>query len=391
MYYKGDGGSISLTDEIGRGGEARIFSVDGQPSYVAKIYHTQPSSEHQAKIISMVQNPPDDPTINGPTKHTSIVWPKDVIYADGQKSKFAGFIMPRIQTKGFKKIVTYFSPDERCESFLGGFTWFHLFTTAFNLTSCVAAIHKRGHCIGDLNESNFLVSQSTILTVIDCDSFQIRDPATNKIWRCPVGKPDYTAPEISDANFKNVDRTKDSDCFALAVMIFQLLMEGTHPYSAKGPLVNNLPTIRDKILKGIFPYGKIIQNIMPPDYAPPFNILHPEIQDLFIRCFDSGYKNPSLRPSAITWMETLKKLQPDFTTCGKNYNHRYFSHLQSCPWCERAELTNKDSFQSDIGQQISIKTSGAPFSWLTVLRGLVDVGIGFLILSLIVFMIMKWA
>lgn len=353
-FYKANGSSILLTNEIGSGGEGRIFTIDGHPSHVAKIYHKQPSFEHQEKIMSMVQNPPVDPTINGPTKHPSIVWPNDVLYANIQKSQFAGFIMPRIQTKAFKKIVTYLSPDERLETFLGEFTWFHLFTTAFNLASCVAAIHEKGHCIGDLNESNFLVSPTTILTVIDCDSFQIRDAETNKAWRCPVGKSDYTAPEIMTSNFKDIDRTKESDCFALAIMIFQLLMEGTHPYSAKGKMVENLPTIKDKILKGIFPYGKIINNIEPPDYAPPFNILHPEIQSLFIDCFDKGYKNPSSRPSALKWMRVLKKIHPEMTKCAINPNHHFFAHLKACPWCERAKLRNKDSFQSSIGQQISL-------------------------------------
>jgi len=353
-FFTDEGNSISLTTELGSGGEGRVFAIHGKPSHVVKIYHKQPSSDHHDKIKAMVLNPPDDPTANGPLKHTSIVWPSGLVYADSRKSRFAGFIMPRIQVKGFKKIITYLSPEDRLQIFHGEFTWFHLFTTAYNLASCVAAIHEKGHCIGDLNESNFLVSPSTILSVVDCDSFQIKDPTTSKVWRCPVGKPDYTAPEIMDSNFKNIDRTSKTDDFALAVIIFQLLMEGTHPYSAKGKAVANLPTIREKILKGAFPYGKFINNIAPPDHAPPFNILHPEIQAFFFKAFDKGHKNPASRPSALDWMRILRKTNSDFTKCPQNSNHIFASHLQSCPWCARAAQRNTDSFEKTIGQQISL-------------------------------------
>lgn len=361
-YYTLSGTSVNMATEIGRGGEGRILTIEGDPDLAAKVYHKEPSPEQRDKILAMVKNPPKDPTINGPTRHVSIVWPKDALFMDRRQRRFAGFLMPRIQSKSFIKMITYISPNDRLATFLGAFTWRHLVVTAFNLSSCTAAIHQRGHFIGDVNESNFLVSPMATLAVIDCDSFQIKDPANNRLWRCNVGKPEYTAPEISNASFKDVDRTKETDNFALAVLIFQLLMEGTHPYSAKGPLVENAPTVRDKIIKGFFPYknnGQRRKNgVDPPDYAPPFGILHPDIQALFLRCFDSGHGTPSLRPSAIEWMAALNKLYyNEIKECRSNANHCYSAHLSACPWCERAKSSGRDSFDSPVGQQIFISGS----------------------------------
>jgi len=352
-YFKQDRSPVSLATEIGAGGEGSILTIDGAPDYVAKIYHASPPPDKRDKILAMIQNPPKDPAIDGPFKFHSIVWPKDALYSDRQCATLAGFTMPMIQKKGFKIIVSYILPEKRFESFSGAFTWQHLMNTAVNLSSCVEAIHEKGHCVGDLNESNFMVAPDTLLAVIDCDSFQIRDPKTGRSWKCPVGKPDYSAPEIYNANFNNVDRTVHTDNFALAIMIFQLLMEGTHPYSAKGRLVEDAPAIGDKIVKGIFPYVAR-RGIQPPVYAPPFNILDPDLQQLFIRCFETGHRKPQDRPSAVQWKSALQSVLHDLKICPVNPNHYYGSHVNDCPWCERAASLGVDSFQNTAGGQTAL-------------------------------------
>jgi DNA-binding helix-hairpin-helix protein with protein kinase domain len=352
-YFKQDRSPVSLATELGAGGEGTILTIDGEPDCVAKIYHTPPPPDKRNKILAMIQNPPKDPAIDGPFKFHSIVWPKDALYSDRRCVTLAGFTMPRIQKKGFKIIVSYILPEKRFESFSGAFTWQHLMNTAVNLASCVAAIHEKGHCVGDLNESNFMVAPDTLLAVIDCDSFQIKDQQTGRLWRCPVGRPEYAAPEICNADFINVDRTVHTDNFALAIMIFQLLMEGTHPYSAKGRLVEDAPAISDKIAKGIFPYVAR-KGIQPPVYAPPFKILDPDLQQLFIRCFESGHRKPQDRPSAVQWKSALQSGLHDLKICAVNPNHYHGSHLQDCPWCERAASLGVDSFQNTAGGQTAL-------------------------------------
>jgi serine/threonine protein kinase len=265
--------------------------------------------------------------------------------------------MPYVNPRQFSKILNYIDPGTRKKSYAGGFTWLHLYTVAYNLASCVAAIHERGYCIGDINESNILVDATAPLTIIDCDSFQVKDTYTGQIWRCKYGKPEYTAPELMGYKYEDVDRTLQTDNFALAIMIFQLLMEGYHPYAARGSLVANASNTRDKIKLGIFPYDNGKKGVEPPEDVPSFTILPPTIQTFFVRCFDSGHKNPSLRPSAKEWMQELHNSMKDFIQCISNENHRYLKHLKSCPWCDRSHSigNEKDSFPSSAGIQIKLQ------------------------------------
>lgn len=353
IYYTENSEKIQLTHEIGRGGEGPVYAIQGSPLECAKIYSKNLSHEDHKKLIVMAKNPPSDPAYDS-RKHRSIAWPSAILYADSKKTQFAGFVMPKIDGKIFKKALNYLDPSDRRKLFGGGFTWQYLFTAAFNIASAVAAIHERGYCIGDVNESNILIAENALITLIDCDSFHVRDNSSGTTYRCLVGKPEYTAPELQGISYKDVDRTFETDCFALGVIIFQLLMEGTHPYQAKGPLVKDAPSTHEKIIKGYFPYTSKLSGIAPPEYAPPFEILHPELRQLFHKCFADGHKNPQIRPSAKEWFTTLKQIGNNFRKCTKNENHLYLGHISNCPWCLLVSKTGQDPFPSPIGQQIAL-------------------------------------
>jgi len=352
----GDGSSVSLTTEIGRGGEGAIYASPTDPLECAKIYLKPLSAEAQKKLTLMVANPPPDPTYKL-RMHRSICWPTAVLHTSPAKAALAGFFMPKLDLKIFQKALLFIDPQDRTARFGGGFTWKHLVTAATNIASAVAAIHEQGYCIGDLNESNILIAPNALISLIDCDSFQVPDSAAGKTYRSPVGKPEYTAPELSGKRFSDVDRTFASDSFALAVLLFQLLMEGTHPYQARGRLVENAPSTESKILLGHFPYGVRGKDIAPPDHAPPFEMLHPEMQKLFERCFARGHRSPDQRPTPREWYSVLRNLDSTFRQCGANPNHLYFDHLRYCPWCEIEPRRGRDPFPSPVGQQVALDNS----------------------------------
>lgn len=354
-YYTDAGVSVRLGQELGRGGEGAILEVEGTPSACAKIYSKKLSGEYHHKLVRMVDNPPSDPAYDS-SKHRSIAWPEVLLYADKRRQDLAGFTMPKIDGKLFKKALSFIDPGDRLKNFQGALTWRHLFTSGYNIASAVAAIHKRSYCIGDFNESNVLIAPTALITLLDCDSFQVADPQRGTTYRCPVGKPEYTAPELQGKSFRDHDRTVATDSFALAVMLFQLMMEGTHPYQAKGALVADAPNTAAKIIKGHFPYGAKVQGLAPPDHAPPFDILPPEIQELFVRCFAKGHKNPNVRPTALEWFKAMGKLKNNFHTCAVNDHHVFLDTLGTCacPWCAYQKKTGKDLFPSDVGQQVAL-------------------------------------
>ncbi|MBI4492661.1 MAG: hypothetical protein HY690_07710 [Chloroflexi bacterium] len=138
--------------------------------------------------------------------------------------------MPRVDFDTSKLLLSLYNPRDRQLTW-PQFTWEYLLRAGRNLASIVAALHSRGYVVGDLNESNVVVTESALVTLVDCDTMQVVDPASGTVYRCSVGKAEYTPPELQGVDFATVDRNPYHDNFALAVLIFILLMEGVHPFA----------------------------------------------------------------------------------------------------------------------------------------------------------------
>jgi hypothetical protein len=359
VFTTGSGSSIIADAELGRGGEGIILEVRGDPTRCVKIYDGRIPDATLSKLSVMIAHPPLDPTLGN--RHRSIAWPEQILFKGPGRTAFAGFVMPRVDNKVFRTALTYLSPDSRVKELGGRFNWRYLYTAATNVASSVGALHEKGYCIGDLNESNLLIASNALITIIDCDSFQVPDAATGRTYLCLVGKPEYTAPELQ-GRFGEIARTLATDRFALGVLLFQLLMEGTHPYQARGEAVEDLPSTQQKILRGLFPYARGVRGASPPAFAPPFDMLDPNLRKLFLRCFEAGHGDPSVRPSAEEWFDTLRNREYLLLTCPVNGNHVYFSHLKQCPWCTRFEVMRRDSFPNPLGSQTALPDPRTPLA-----------------------------
>jgi DNA-binding helix-hairpin-helix protein with protein kinase domain len=334
---------LAFTDAqlLGAGGEARIYKIPDTP-LVAKIWH-KPTPERAGKVRAMLTNPPQDPTAS--QNHTSIAWPREILETGDGARRIVGFAMPFVS--GMSPIIDFFNPKTRRQK-LPLFNWFYLHRTARNLAIAVRALHERDYVIGDLNESNILVAPTALTTVVDTDSFQVWDAVKGTIYRCRVGKPEFTPPEMQGKNFSLTDRTPQQDAFPLAILIFELLMEGTHPFAGTYKGQGEPPAYEQRIAAGHFPYS-YDPNIpyTPKTIAPPFELLHPSLQHLFMRCFVDGHIDPKLRPDPQAWQWALEEAENSLVSCWVNDQHIYSSHLDHCPWCERTKvLGGRDPFPS---------------------------------------------
>lgn len=333
--------TIDTANLIASGGEGRIYRVLQDSSLVAKIYH-KPTLEDGDKLTVMFSLPPNAPM--AAPGHPAIAWPIDLLKTLDKNPKIIGFLMPRVSR--VSPIHIFYTPKTRREQ-KPLFNYLYLHRTARNLASAVSALHQRGYIIGDLNESNILVSDTALVTLVDTDSFQVKDPYTDHVYRCPVGKPEFTPPELQGQSFRTIDRQFEHDLFGLGVLIFQLLMEGTHPFSGVYLGTDEPPTLETRIRQGAFPYSPRKIPFRPMIVAPDFQLLHPQLRELFIRCFEEGYRQPSARPDAKIWATTLKLAEDSLITCPKNNQHKYGDHLSFCPWCERTKkLKGRDPFPS---------------------------------------------
>lgn len=76
------------------------------------------------------------------------------------------------------------------------FTYRHLCTVAINIAIAVNTVHGRNYVIGGITESSILIDDHGLVTLIDTGSVQVIDPSDRTICRNPVGKPEYTPPEL---------------------------------------------------------------------------------------------------------------------------------------------------------------------------------------------------
>jgi len=314
---------ISLGRKIAEGGEGEIREIIGDKRICAKLYYRGKGSRE--KIVAMLKNRPHDP-MN--PQHVSLAWPEALLL--NERRDFLGFVMPYVSAVPAHKI---YSTESRIKMFGGSFNWFYLYTSALNFASVVACVHSKGYVIGDLNEKNILVSPNAFVTLIDCDSFTVKDG--NKVYRNNVGVSEYAAPEVLTRGYEY--RTERSDRFAVAVFIFKFLMLGFHPFSCKWNDGGEPPSLESRIKAGITPFFTSNSKVEPPPNAPPISILPLEIRKLFERAFVLGCNFPSLRPTAQEWFRTLKFYAGLIRNGCRNKNHFYFSNLSSCPWCEYAK------------------------------------------------------
>jgi DNA-binding helix-hairpin-helix protein with protein kinase domain len=311
---------------LGRGGEASIYTVADRPDMAAKIYHN-PSEIQAAKLAAMLAAPPVAPP--QPGQHVPLAWPIGRLLELGDDGRVIGYLMPRIDKAHL--IWEIYNPGVRREVY----PHFHhgsLLRTARNLAVAIRAVHECGYVIGDLNESNVLVTSQTQVTLIDVDSFQT--PARDRLYRCRVGRPEYTPPELQGVAFADVDRLPQHDTFALAVLIFQLHMQGIHPFAGRGAGEGEPDSIAARIAAGHWPYAwQRTPSIEPSPHAPPWFALPPSVQDLLRRCFEDAHSEPDLRPSAAQWQHALEEAEHELATCPRDSSHLYHRRLDHCPWC----------------------------------------------------------
>lgn len=272
----------------------------------------------------MVGNHPKDNA--RAVSHIAIAWPTDVLYENGQ---FAGFLMPRINKS--PDIFEVFNPQVRAKNY-PQITWLNLHRISRNLALVFNDLHSSGYIIiGDVNQKNILVTQQSYISLVDTDSFQVRD-SNGTTYRCHVGVPEYTAPEIQGIRSDSIDRTAQHDNFGLAVIIFQLLMDGFHPFTG----TPNNPTLSTTlplcIKEGAFAYHPN-SKLSPSPNSPAFSTLNPNLQQLFIRCFVDGHKNPALRPTASDWRTGLEQAEKNLAQCSQS--HWYSTHQSKCPKCSQ--------------------------------------------------------
>lgn len=285
-----------LGDSIGRpGGEGIIHVLCNEPNIVVKIYHQATlggrSGEFSQKVAKMT-------SVRKKLAKLNVCWPLLCVY-DAQKNWIGyamnlarGVSMSKLSSAKLRNSMLY-------EKYFPNLDRVQVVRLLLNLIETMQRLHAKDVYIGDYNRENFLCNpHSLTVTLIDCDSYQVKIDGKN--FLCRVGFPDSTPPEHQGKDFHSVERNAQSEAFSAAVIFFQCLMLGRHPYSKQGgedPATN--------IKNGGFPYGPGGGGISNRRYSRMWENLSPAIQSLFVQTFQDGHKNPNKRPSFNDWRKHL--------------------------------------------------------------------------------------
>lgn len=382
---RGRNGKIyNIGRELAHGGEGKVCYVNGDDSILLKLYFPTTKSDKMAalekKLTVMVNDKNFDAYVD--TEHGRVLrfaWPTDLLY--DMSGKFVGFVMPNARnTYEFHELMW---PDRR-EQFKQ-YDYKRSIAVSFNLTQAVQYAHDRGYVLGDMNVKNFRFDRNCYVIVLDVDSFDVVDRATGAHYKCSVGTGDYLAPElqgVGDLSRPSARFTRESDYFSMALLVFQFLMDGTHPFNAPRITTGNgysssasANPMQTDIANGNCPYVRTGTGKAIPAYAPDFVMLPANLRELFRRTF--GYTQ-STAVQAISGRATAAEFgmalyhfysRTDKVTCPTDSRHIYLSRLSSCPFCARNSKQspkqnpvagNNTQAQTVTKQPAAARTTAAP-------------------------------
>lgn len=381
LVYGLNGRSYRLGPELGSGGEGTVFALSGEP-LVVKIYHkAEPGME--AKLRYMVMHPVPSLTDQYGNPILSLAWPKDIVSVPGQG--FVGYVMPRVENALEIYHIVRGRASPMLKTRFPNYTWELNILTARNLALSVFHLHSSGYVIGDMNDKNILVRADGCICILDIDSFDFTDRSTGTHYKCCVGLADYLAPDLQARNLRSPGAvfSEATDDFALAIHIFQLLMDNYHPFTCRRLVQTQDSSSADQrvqqIVDGRCPYVRSIPGYDIPLSAPTLREMLPEnlCQDFaqtLLYDASTAMAKASSRTTAEQWAQDLNAFLKacragDLVRCSANPEHYYLRSKGSCGLCaaERRYQSHQtrpvyQPAPPSVPVQPSRQTQAAPYS-----------------------------
>jgi DNA-binding helix-hairpin-helix protein with protein kinase domain len=338
--HDSQGRPLLLGRLIGKGGEGSVYELTSD-DLVVKLYHQPLTQERTEKIQAMVR-------LKTEALLRVAAWPVDTVH-HRPGSETVGLLMPKVS--GYQEIHNLYSPKSRLAEFPSA-TWKFLMHAATNLARAFAVIHEHGHLVGDVNHGNALVSRQATVRLIDCDSFQVQ--ANGRQFLCEVGVLTHVPPELQSGSLR-VLRTENHDAFGLAVMIFQILFMGRHPFSGRYLGAGDMP-IEKAIREHRFAYGPFAasRQMNQPPNTLDLGAASPAVGNFFERAFSPEAAHGGGRPRAREWVAALEAIRT--VACPRNPAHLYLNSLAACPWCDLEIRVGIVFFYN-----LSVQSQGADF------------------------------
>ena len=287
---------VKLLDAGPSGGEGTIYTTSILGT-VAKIYKPEKLDRAKFEKLSLMMTKSID--------CDGVCFPLALLY--NQRNEFVGYLMKQASGKELQRCV--FIPQLLKKNFP---KW----NKTDTVTLCVTILkklkylHERNIILGDINPNNILVVSPSQVYFVDTDSYQIEG------FPCPVGTINYTAPEIQRKEYSSFLRTLGNEHFAVATLLFMIMLPGKPPYSLQGG-ENQI----DNIINGDFAYASGSRSTgKAPEGMWRFCWSHlPRyLKDDFYETFRKGgeHSTEKTRYSTGDWLQKFERYL-DLLTSGK--------------------------------------------------------------------------
>lgn len=328
-----DGRAFELGKQLDEGGEGVIFEVTGLPLLAKVLFDPADPADLERRLASLVRRGRSPRMARLLAGHPPrVAWPVTTVQIRSERAAAPvhGFLMPDMR-RWFRPLASLLLPAPRAAAFPAA-TWATSLAAAAALARLVADLHQAGYVVGDLTPGNLWVDDQGNAGASDVDSLQFTDGSGT--FPCLARTPDYTSPECLADDHALPDSR--SDDFVIAVLVYQLLMEGMHPFSGIPADGSRYRSIDDNIASG---RARIADPgvVRPMRGAPPLSALPRRLHDLFVTCFGKPADRAS-RPTAADWATALAaELDTGrLRRCRVNPAHVYTAERPWCPWCETA-------------------------------------------------------
>ncbi len=320
--------ALILGDLVGEGGEGSVYAVRGNPSQVVKIFDRDHRTEHRkAKLELLLSHELETPGIGFPS-HI-------ITNGDGD---FVGYAMPRATGKDLQ--ATIMRPA-RFKRMYPTWTKADLVDVCVSFLEKVAYLHSLNILLGDINPKNLMVDEHKNVWIIDADSWQVEG------YPCPVGTAMFTASTIT-GDYADALRTVEEERFAIATMLFMILITGQFPYARAGADGGDFAAL---IKEGKFAFqfqGASDQDQPEGNWKFMWSHLPFQIKRLFWHTFQrQGGSRYDRRPTANEWLAAFREYRDffggndDFDPMSNDvypFRFRAFrpdTPIHDCPQCKR--------------------------------------------------------
>ena len=339
IYWSLRGREYRLGPPVEGAGDG-VYSVPLSREIVAMIHDDGADlAVRERKVEAMLKLPPALPDIvEDGERFVRIAWP--VASLHDKSRRFAGFLMPAVDMQATSPLASVLQEDQARADGLPTSLGAKI-NLAARLAVAITELHQLDHRVVHLSPANLRFHrQSLHLAVIGCERFSIRasrerfapDPGVGGIAL------DYLAPEFQENKHIPPGNEEAQDRFALAVLVFELLNFGIHPFDGI-PIRDDVPAdIRGRIVRNCYAYGATPHADLEPSPDSGHLAMPKELRSLFDRAFLADGR---ARPPAQEWSTWLQfyaiPSNNCVVECGANASHHHFADLP-CAACARDPL-----------------------------------------------------